>query len=295
LSISYCVSFLLFFLVKTIPHSLLNIPYAFYFISLSFYHLREPFVVPVPVPQFIKYPAPLTSVKYINMSTAPAAFLEISCSLPHCLAVLTLVHSSLHWRTFDDTIFRGLYQLHSLSSVSARSRHYTIHTPSLAYPFYKICRTPPSLACPFYKICRTPPSQHPSFAPLENLSRFQFKYCLLMISCRPFGVFIATHNTLPAHSSLPMVHIPYTNFVLMYNPLPLPYYAPCIWCTQTADVCTYNAYLCHSKTNSTAVTTCKFWSVQNCKWQLKANVHAEHYHLSKHAVYTSINKHRFYP
>ena len=35
-------------------------------------------------------------------------------------------------------------------------------------------------------------------------------------------------------------HMPYTNFVLMYNPLPLLYYATCILCTQPADVCTYH-------------------------------------------------------
>jgi hypothetical protein len=50
LSISYSVPLRLFFLVKTTPHSLLDILYAFYFTSLSFYHLHEPCVAPVPVP-----------------------------------------------------------------------------------------------------------------------------------------------------------------------------------------------------------------------------------------------------
>jgi hypothetical protein len=109
LSISYSVLCPLFFLVKATPPSLLNIPYAFYFISLNFYHLHEPFVVPVPVPvpipKLIKYPAPLTTIKSINEATAPAVFLDISCCPHHCLALLTLVHSSLHSCTFDNTIF----------------------------------------------------------------------------------------------------------------------------------------------------------------------------------------------
>jgi len=125
LSISYSVFCPLFFLVKATPPSLLNIPYAFYFISLNFYHLHEPFVVPVPVPipKLIKYPAPLTTIKSINEATAPAAFLEISCCPHHCLALLTLVHSSLHSCTFDNTIFCELHKLHNSLIVSARSRN----------------------------------------------------------------------------------------------------------------------------------------------------------------------------
>ena len=231
------------------------------------------------------------------MATASAAFLDISCCLRHCLAVLTLVHSSLHWRTFDNTIFCELHKLHNSSSVSARSRHYSIHT-----------NLSPSLTGLIYTICSAPPFTTSIISTEENLSHFQLKCCLFMISCRTiWGVHtVPTHNTLPYLRTIPYrsyAQYPTSSLVFAHGTHTIHKLHINVQSTTTfLHVAPRQQLFAHTKLTfvTPKQTTLPYQRANfrlhktaNCS--RKKNLHAEHCHLSKLCRSHFINKNRFYP